>query len=85
MTFMRELYSSKHIAYWVLRHIGDRQLAHLEGLLPALPPSDQTYVLHAMDQFLSNPEVVAFYRRFIDATPHELLRNAAKKYADGFL
>ena len=53
--------------------------------LPALPPSDQTFILHALDGSLGDPAVVDVYRRFIAATPYPMLRAEARRYAAGWL
>jgi hypothetical protein len=73
------LYAAKHVSYHVLRHVGAKNLTFLEGVLPAFPPADQGFVLHALDGHTHLPEVMAFYQRFVASTPYPHLREEARR------
>jgi hypothetical protein len=78
---MKDIYSSKHIAYWVLRRVGSQQVASLGKLIHGLPPSDQAFILHALDGSLDQPGVKKFYKDFIAKTPYPDLVTEARRYA----
>ncbi len=78
---MHDIYSSKHIAYHVLRHVGWQHAATLGSLIHGMTPADQTFILHALDGSWRQRGVRQFYEDFIATTPHPHLVEVARRYA----
>lgn len=76
---MKDIEGTKHVAYWCLRHIGADFLEQLE-IVHSFPPNDQTYILHALDAFPGNKDVIKFYKGFIEKTSYDYLKKEAGKY-----
>jgi hypothetical protein len=79
---MSQIEGSKHLSYWILRHIGADNLGVLEQMIHSFPSGDQTYILHALDAFPQNQEVIEFYERFIEKTQYDNLKEEAEKYLE---
>ncbi len=77
--FMR-LEGCKHSSYYILRHLGVDYLPFLEVMIHKFPADDQTFILHALDAFPNNTEVIGFYNRYIEQVGSDHLRDAAQKY-----
>lgn len=79
---MSQIEGSKHLTYWILRHIGADNLGVLEQMIHSFPSGDQTYILHALDAFPQNEDVIGFYERFIEKTQYDNLKEEAEKYLE---
>jgi len=76
---MEDIETAKHLAYWCLRHIADGFLEELK-IIHSFPPDYQSSILHALDAFPGNKDVIDFYKNFINKTKHEYLKEDAEKY-----
>jgi hypothetical protein len=54
----------------------------LQALIHKFPSDSQTYILHALDGFAGNQEVIDFYTNFIAQTKQEYLKEEAQKYLE---
>ena len=77
---LRSIEGSKHVAYCCLRAMGDQCLGLLQTLIHKFPSDNQNYILHALDAFPGNQEVVDFYTDFIAQKRQEYLKEEAEKY-----
>jgi hypothetical protein len=75
-----EIEGAKHVSYWILRRIAVDYIDFIESLIHTLPGADQAYILHAMDEQLGNESVISFYKRFIQNTSSEFLKEETIKY-----
>jgi hypothetical protein len=76
---LQRLEGSHHTSYWILRHIAVDHVESLFDFTVTLAPVYQSYVLHALDEFVGNKEVALFYERFI-AQSSGVLRSEAERY-----
>jgi hypothetical protein len=76
---LQRMEGSHHTCYWVLRHIGVDHIKELFGLTVTLAPVYQSYILHALDEFVGNKDVADFYERYI-AQSAGILRSEAQRY-----
>jgi len=79
---LKAVEGAKHQTYWALRVVGASFLDQLEGLIHKLAPGDQGFVLHALDEFVKNKQVIAFYKRFIAETTYDTLKEEAAGYLE---
>jgi hypothetical protein len=76
---MKEIESAKHITCRRLRSCGKDFLKQLD-LIHTFPPYDQSFILHALDEFKGNEDVKNFYKEFINKTKYDNLKKDAEKY-----
>lgn len=68
---------SCHLSYWILRHIGNKYLETLLYITVQIEPIFKSFVLHALDEFVGDEDVINFYKRYIDF--FEDVKNASDK------
>ena len=72
----------KHQSYYILRNVGADYVSFLGTIIHQFPANDQTFILHALDAFPNNEEVIGFFNRYIEQTASDHLRETAQKYLD---
>lgn len=75
-----DITACKNCVYNIVREIGKNILPAIEEALSSLLPADQDFLLHGLDAFPKNKEVLAFYDRFLESTPPEYLKIQVEKY-----
>lgn len=77
---LSQISGSKHVSYKCLRSIGVYFLPALKKYIIAFTGDDQSFILHALDEFKGNNDVIEFYKEYIEKTPSESLKEEAQKY-----
>ena len=78
--FLRNMESSSHVAYHVLREVGNKFTAYLSTIIHQLAPTSQDTVLHALENFPGDKKVIAFYEEYSEKAAFEWLKDEAEDY-----
>lgn len=73
--------SAKNAVYNIIRSHGKVLLPDIEAHIESLIPGDQNYILHGLDAFPSDPEILDFLRQFIKKHQGEWIAEKASVYA----
>lgn len=77
---LEDIIYAKHDAYYCLRIIGAYFLPHIKSSMANFIEDDQSFILHSLDAFIGNNNVIEFYNNYINNTDSEGLKEEAKKY-----
>jgi|GEM_PF-2961256 len=73
--------SAKNAVYNIIRRHGKVLLPDIEAHIESLIPGDQNYILHGLDAFPSDLDILAFLRQFIKKHQGEWIAEKASVYA----
>ncbi len=70
----------KNAVYNIIRKKGKDLLPGIEQHIESLIPADQAYILHGLDAFPQNKEIISFYQSFLEKHADEWIAGETKKY-----
>ncbi|MCP4213136.1 MAG: hypothetical protein GY765_00700 [bacterium] len=77
---LRRMESSSHNSYYILREVGNRFLGDLEPIIHSLAPASQDTILHALENFAGDKQVIVFYKKYMKKAAFEWLKDEAENY-----
>jgi hypothetical protein len=80
LRIIKKLEEAQYLCYDILSKIADKHLDTVYDLTVTLAPVYQSFIIHSLEVFEKNPDVIKFYERYISETENKELKEEAEKY-----